>query len=257
MYALFRKWFGHAPGDDPWKVALQSAALPAPAEADRTRRVLLAPLIQRVLKAGYHRTALAPDGEQRGMNAQAYAQLWPASVRITEEELPWVSHAVLVDTTIAPRLLSKYIEFDERSARPEQYRDLVPPPVGANGAPLKRYIALFQNGCGGVPGALTASAQEFRDKLPNWVAPLNGIEAAHIAIQHPEIFKRSMRGAGTYKMRVPGTSCGTNTAIYLGARDGKIVIRAGADTSCGNRPGKDVEDYCGNASRLAAVIEVP
>ncbi len=235
-----------------------ASELPIPPPTEQETEISIDPLLAICLARGYHQFAQAPDGT-RGMSKKAYAALWPRTIRINAMEIRNHSSALLVDRTISPEGLSRLVPLELRSVKPGTCRDRVAPPCDSEEKPLRRYIALITYGPSPTHRELTTTADEYCEQLPPEVTPLVAIEAVHVAVQYGDKLCRwHLRNVGPYSMRVPGTTVGTDEVICL-RRDHhrKLLLGTSGRRICNNEPGREINDFCGNASRLTQVIPVP
>lgn len=256
---MFRHFFGPDKGQvEVWRTALRRSGDPAILQpSDTTVSVSLREQITACVRAGYHRYARSENGTV-GFSSREYASLWPATIRLPEIEHQ-TSTVLLVDRTLSPEGLARFVSIETRLVRPDEYRDVVAPPVDEVGNPLLRYIALFQDGYATGNNAMTTSADDFCAKLPPDRVPLVGIEAVHVAVQYGERLRaRHLRYVGPYSMRVPGTTVGRTSVLCLQRSEhGLMKLTSTMRDTCNNTAGKDINDFCGNASRLTRVIPVP
>lgn len=252
-------WFSSRKGQvDAWATMRQvGSEPPLPVRENEMKEISLEPFVQACLQAGYHRYALAPSGS-RGLSKKDYAALWPSHVQVLLAELFETPSVVLVDRTLSAEGLARLLPMDSRTVHPKECRDLVPVPSGADGATAKRYIAFVSLGFSSGHRSFTTSADDFCARLPEEYKPLVAEEAVHVSVQYRELLRGfTARNVGPYSMRVPGTTVGTKSVMCV-KRDwyGNLILSTSRRDICANTPGKDINDFCGNGSRLTRVIQV-
>lgn len=230
---------------------------PLPVRENEMKEISLEPFVQSCLQAGYHRYTLAPNGV-RGLSRKDYTALWPSHVRVSLSDLFETPSVVLVDRTLSPEGLARLLPIDPRTILPKECRNLVAAPLDSDGVPAKRYIAFVSLGFSSGHCSFTTSADDFCSRLPAEYKPLVAEEAVHVLVQYRERLQRFyLRNVGPFSMRVPGTTVGTQSVACL-KRDGQgsLVLSTTRRDTCNNVPGKDLNDFCGNASRLTRIIPV-
>jgi len=127
-------------------------------ELDEGKVILLRPYVEKLISAGYHKYTVTVDGTV-GMKAKEYRRLWPKYVAQPSEYADRFDHILLVDRTIETDQLAMCgpgcvlvevkgeldeLKYPQDKICEHRLKDIVEPPLGEHGDPLKRYVAFWQ-----------------------------------------------------------------------------------------------------------------
>lgn len=141
-------------------------------------------LVNRLIRAGYHTVARAPDGTI-GMTASVYKKLWPKEVEQPAEYTGRFDGILLVDVTISQAELVSRGKIDTY-VEPAACTDLVPAPTNADGTPIVRYVAFVQLG----EKNLKRTVEDCTATFASDEVGLVTTEGLHLPVQHETYLRK-------------------------------------------------------------------